>query len=139
MNLKEPNEVFELETDDCLTFDAFTANLKYNLEGFCGAISNFTLTLSSPLPAGWDINFNQTIPKGITTGVNIPEEYCTDCLYATAPHDAPEPEPCKCIKMNLSYSVEPCPNAPDDCEPLTIETVVEVCCSCDVRATEPID
>lgn len=140
-HLKNADEVFDFNlgiNGSCNTFENFYANIATSLQGFCAFVKPIAeLSIRLPEPADW----NSVISQNINLGQNIclyhSPTFCDECLIAWAPWYAPDPVPCKCVKFDLKITVEPCPNAPENCEDLEIVKEVEICCQCDVRANPP--
>lgn len=131
--------------DLCLTFDNFSIQSNTILDQLCGAeisISADPLSdINSWLPNDYKYTYSlfnnskgnsrepQNFPKG---------EYCNDC-YEIDTQYGPNPVPCGCNLFKVEFKLLPCPGSPPECQPITIEKNIEICCKCDIRTSPDLD
>ncbi len=142
-------EAFVMNPDDganCYTFTPFSYNVNSILDNLCSPDIDIKFQLPSGsmnagfFPPGWSVSKQLDNDGDGSDFFNTPNgTWCDQCIGVTAPYNAPNPVPCGCLNFEVVISIEPCNNAPTDCEPLEMSFQIEVCCSCDVRETPPND
>ena len=149
INLLKADEAFSPNSNNaqCLTFNNFNLGIEHNLDGFCGTFTKPVMTPALPIPQGSgftpgstiDIVFGHTIQiDQPTTDQGVP--WCEDerNQQVTGPN-IPYPVPSGCINFELKYELKPCSTADYECPNIEIIQPIKVCCSCDIRPTNPMN
>ena len=145
LSMKEAGEVIDLRNNSgegCYTFSNFNfaLTISESLEGFCGSFGEVCLELTQyPLPVHSPYPYKRCAM--LTENPNnlfAFDDFCMEnCGDAIAPYYIQDPVPCGCMKFSLSAIIEPCIEAPEDCESAEILFDLNICCDCDVRIIPP--
>jgi hypothetical protein len=136
--LLQLSEAFSIENiggESCFSFDNFHAGWSTKIDGFCSykVYGNLTPTelFDDDIPTSFSLDLNFQESKDLSI---IFPEFCLECESAHAPASHPDPQPCKCRMFTLKLIIEPCNGIDyENCEPLEIDYLVNICCECDVR------
>jgi hypothetical protein len=136
---------FEPENSSCFKYDPFNLRASTFLDGLCGT-SDLKLEplasnpLASQLASSYDLDFPwefglfKSIP--VSSNINV-GDHCDNCLAIAAPYYVPNPVTCGCTSFSLTFTLMPCDGVTLECPPLEMSKEIEICCSCDIRATPP--
>ena len=136
MNLSEAFLLKPGNDESCLTFENFNVNLENSLDGFCGK-TKASLWQVPPIKNAQNQIDPIKVELGINQEIEIENDWCNNCMDATANPSEPDPVPCGCTNFMMNITITPCQGhtMPDNCPSLEFQLPVTVCCVCDVRTT----
>jgi hypothetical protein len=149
VNTLEEAVSFEPTEGSCFQFTPFNLSASTLLDGLCNFVgSNVELkpVSGSPIEPYLSSNFSLSFPvfqggskatdKTQNIGIN---NWCDQCAGISAEHHQPGPITCGCADFELTFTLEPCDGAPAECLPLSFTKNIQICCSCDIRSSAPLD
>lgn len=145
---KEFNDIIEIkptEENGCFTFDNFKFKSDINVEGLC--VSPFyklkypNLVYNNNILPIDVLPYNNMLNSPIYN-INKPSaNYCLDLITTTIlpPGNYPNPVPLGCIEFDMEITLLPCEYYESDpnCPPLVLNKKINICCSCDIRPSNP--